>query len=261
MARSRWSPPAAGGSPRLAGVTPPLRRRQGAGVSDAILLAGTAPVIETAAMPQSSSANMVGGPGGERPGLPLILLAAGKSTRMRGRDKLMEDVDGQPLIRRQAQAALDAGLIAFVALPDAYHPRAQALGGLLHQPLFLPGSVEGLGGTIRDAVAALPACPSFLILAADLPGITAADLRAMSEAEMGETLVLVATDARGNYGHPIRFDARLRPAFAALKGDEGARAVVRATRQRRPLPLPGDHATRDLDTPEDWAEWRAATPR
>ena len=77
----------------------------------------------------------------------------------------------------------------------------------------------------------------------------------------GRALVLIATDAHGRYGHPIRFDAALRPAFAALTGDEGARAVVRSTRLQRPFPLPGDHATRDLDTPEDWADWRATSRR
>ncbi len=180
---------------------------------------------------------------------------------MRGRDKLLEPVDGQPLIRRQVQAVLDAGLAPFVALPGPGHPRALALAGLAHVALHLPGSAEGLGGTIRDGVAALPDCASFLILAADLPGITAADLRAIAGAAMGEAQVLIATDATGSYGHPIRFDASLRPAFASLTGDEGARAVVRATRRQRPFPLPGDHATRDLDTPEDWAAWRATTPR
>ncbi|MAY45584.1 MAG: 4-diphosphocytidyl-2C-methyl-D-erythritol synthase, partial [Rhodobacteraceae bacterium] len=29
--------------------------------------------------------------------IPILLLAAGSSSRMRGRDKLMEEVDGQPL--------------------------------------------------------------------------------------------------------------------------------------------------------------------
>jgi CTP:molybdopterin cytidylyltransferase MocA len=180
---------------------------------------------------------------------------------MRGRDKLMEPVDGLPLIRRQVRAALEAGLVPHVALPGPDHPRALAIADLAHVPLHLPGSAEGLGGTIRDGVAALPVCTSFLILAADLPGITAADLRAMAGAEMAGALVLIATDAQGRYGHPIRFDATLRPAFAALTGDEGARAVVRSTRLQRTLPLPGDHATRDLDTPEDWADWRATSRR
>jgi len=215
-------------------------------------------------MPHSSSANIPGGewPAGPEGGgapLPLLLLAAGLSRRMLGRDKLMEPVDGLPLIRRQVQAALDAGLMPHVALPGPDHPRALAIADLSHVPLHLPGSAEGLGGTIRDGVAALPVCASFLVLAADLPGITADDLRAMAGAEMAGALVLIATDAQGQYGHPIRFDAALRPAFAALTGDEGARAVVRSTRLQRPFPLPGDHATRDLDTPEDWADWRATS--
>ena len=37
---------------------------------------------------------------------PILILAAGQSRRMRGRDKLMEVVEGQPLIRRQAEMAL-----------------------------------------------------------------------------------------------------------------------------------------------------------
>mgnify|MGYP006184317219 CR=1 FL=1 len=41
--------------------------------------------------------------------------------------------------------------------------------------------------------------------------------------------------------------------------DEGARSVLVRHRARlRLVPLPGHHATTDLDTPEDWAAWRAA---
>lgn len=187
--------------------------------------------------------------------LPVLLLAAGRSTRMRGSDKLMEPVEGRPLIRRQVATILDAGLAPWVALPGPDHPRARALAGLPHVALHLPGSAEGLGGTLRDGVAALPACRHFLIMAADLPGLTAADLAAVARAAT-EAPVVIATSAAGALGHPIRCDARLRPAFAALGGDSGARAITRAHRFH-PVPLPADHATRDLDTPEDWADWRA----
>jgi CTP:molybdopterin cytidylyltransferase MocA len=42
-----------------------------------------------------------------------------------------------------------------------------------------------------------------------------------------------------------------------LSGDEGARAILRRHPPRL-LALPGRHAVTDLDTPEDWARWRAA---
>jgi CTP:molybdopterin cytidylyltransferase MocA len=191
--------------------------------------------------------------------LPLLILAAGRSSRMGGRDKLMEEVGGTPLLRRLVGRALEAGLAPHVALPAADHPRARALAGLAHVALVLPGSAEGMGGTLREGVAALPPCARFLVTAADLPGLTAEDLARVAGADPGGALIVIATSAAGAFGHPLVFDETLRPAFATLGGDQGARAVVQANRDRLcPVALPGDHATRDLDTPEDWAAFRAS---
>ena len=52
--------------------------------------------------------------------------------------------------------------------------------------------------------------------------------------------------------------ADLRDDLMTLKGDEGAKSVIVRHRARlRLVPLPARHATTDLDTPEDWAAWRA----
>jgi molybdenum cofactor cytidylyltransferase len=197
--------------------------------------------------------------------IPILILAAGQSSRMQGRDKLMEPVASEPQISRLVRFAVQAGLAPHVALPAPDHPRSRALARLMDQglpvmPLYLAGSSEGMGGTLRDGVAALPPCPRFLITAADLPGLTAADLTKIGTADPGDALIVIATSAAGALGHPIAFDASLRPAFAALAGDVGARAIVRANGARiRTVALPGDHATRDLDTPDDWSAWRAET--
>jgi len=63
----------------------------------------------------------------------------------------------------------------------------------------------------------------------------------------------------GAPGHPVLFDASLRSAFGALQGDMGAGAVLGGLGGAVHLvPLPGQRARRDLDTPEDWAAYRAA---
>jgi molybdenum cofactor cytidylyltransferase len=56
----------------------------------------------------------------------------------------------------------------------------------------------------------------------------------------------------------VLFPADLLPELAALTGDTGAREVLtrHATRVHL-VPLKGDRALVDLDTPEDWADWRA----
>ena len=58
-------------------------------------------------------------------------------------------------------------------------------------------------------------------------------------------------------GRPL---AALADVQAIGAGDDGSEALWRAHRARMlTVPLPGDHATRDLDTPEDWADWRRET--
>jgi CTP:molybdopterin cytidylyltransferase MocA len=64
-----------------------------------------------------------------------------------------------------------------------------------------------------------------------------------------------ATDIRGRAGHPVGFPARLLPALLDVSGDLGAREVL-TRNPPQPVPLPGQRATLDLDTPEDWAAWR-----
>jgi len=191
--------------------------------------------------------------------LPVILLAAGASTRMRGRDKLLEEVDGQPLLRRQARLAQGIGPV-IVALPPAPHPRYTALSGLDVTALPIAEAAEGMGASLRAAFAALPAqTPAAMVMLADMPELQAEDLARLAEAvdTDSDTLIWRAATSGGAPGHPIVFAAALFELLKQLTGDDGGRAVVqRAADRVYMVPLPGDRARLDLDTPEDWAAWR-----
>ncbi|MGB3754105.1 MAG: hypothetical protein WA954_09435, partial [Parerythrobacter sp.] len=68
-----------------------------------------------------------------------------------------------------------------------------------------------------------------------------------------------ATAADLTPGQPVIFPRRLFPALAELQGDVGGRAVL--TREVVvTVPLAGRRALVDLDTPEEWAAWRARSP-
>lgn len=193
--------------------------------------------------------------------VPILILAAGSSSRLAPRDKLAEPVGGVPLLTRIASAALETGAPVYVALPAAEHPRAVLVPDRA-TVLAIPQSGEGMGGTIREAVSRLPLVRHFMVVAADLPEIGRAEFVRLLEAPeaMPDALIWRGATADGRPGHPILFDARLRSEFATLGGDEGARAVVARHRDRVHLvPLPRAAALRDLDTPEDWAAFRAET--
>ncbi|MBR9762977.1 MAG: nucleotidyltransferase family protein [Rhodobacteraceae bacterium] len=193
-----------------------------------------------------------------------ILLAAGKSSRMRGRDKLMEEVDGAPLLRRMTRIALDAGLgPVLVTLPDLDHPRAGALAELSVQLLPVPEADQGMGVSLRTGARSLPeGLDGVLVLPADMPDISPGDLRQIAAAFRGDPRPILRGASGGTPGHPVLFPATLIPELQKLSGDRGAAPVIAAHKHLLQLvPLPGAHAVTDLDAPEAWDEWRRSRGR
>ena len=196
--------------------------------------------------------------------LPVLILAAGQSSRMRGVDKLLELVDRIPVLTRQIKAASQASNLVYVALSDDDGPRADLVCATRAQPIVVPDAADGVGVTLRKAIAQLPPCPAFMIVLADLVELQAADYQSVVDAYHAHPKHLIwrATTHSGKPGHPFICDASLRPAFAALAGDTGGGAFLRAhAKQTYHVALPDDRALCDLDTPEDWAAWRARTGR
>jgi len=197
-----------------------------------------------------------------RHSFPIIILAAGASRRMRGRDKLLEIVDGLPLLRQQAMKALEVSSgPVLIALPAMPHPRYDALDGLSVQIIPVPDADEGMNASLRAAIAALPDdVPCAMLFLADLPDLTVNDLQKVADAInlSSDTLVWRGVTQDGAPGHPIVFRSDLFDAFKSLHGDSGGREVIALAKDRITLvPLAGDRARRDLDTPEEWAAWRA----
>jgi molybdenum cofactor cytidylyltransferase len=192
--------------------------------------------------------------------IPILILAAGTSSRMRGADKMLEDVGGVPLLRRQAAIALETGQPIFVALGAQMALRQNTLRDLDVAVMTVPEAAEGLSGTLRGAIAQLPQCEAFMIMLGDLVALTTEDLQSVLDARGTYPDHLVwrgATEDR-KPGHPILIDQSLRSAFAALQGDHGGESILRPLRDKTHLVrLKDQHARFDLDTPEDWAAWRA----
>lgn len=185
------------------------------------------------------------------------ILAAGSARRMRGADKLLQPVAGEPVLRRIARAAAAAGGPVAVTLRAPDPDRAAALAGLDLTPLPVPDAAEGMAASIRAAAAWAQAlgAAGLILSPADLPDLGPDDFAALAEGFDPAGPPLRAADPLGRAGHPVAFPARLLPDLLALTGDAGARPVL-AAHPPRLLPRPHAGPTLDLDTPEDWAAWR-----
>lgn len=193
--------------------------------------------------------------------MPILILAAGAASRMRGRDKLLEHVDGRPLLARQIAMAQDVSNDVRVALPPVPHPRHRIVAKSGARIVSVADADEGIGASLSAIFGTLSDESHAILLLGDLPDIAEDDLRKVQAAidSHPDALIWRGATEDGRGGHPIIIENALFPAFSKLSGDRTGRDIIKRTGHRVHLvPLPGTRARLDLDTPEDWAAWRAA---
>ncbi len=200
----------------------------------------------------------------KNPHIAIVLLAAGASRRMHGRDKLLIEIDGRPLLRRAARqcCASDAASV-LVVLRNAAGPRAEALQDLPLEIVKNSNAHAGMAASISAGVRALDhRCDAALLALADMPDLTTADLNNVMKAYDPKVGLHIcrASDTGGQPGHPVLFGRRYFAPLSRLSGDQGARALIAAHLDEVvTVPLPAQHATVNLDTEDDWARYFART--
>ncbi|TRD21804.1 nucleotidyltransferase family protein [Palleronia caenipelagi] len=176
---------------------------------------------------------------------------------MRGRDKLLEYVAVRPLLRHLAQQALLTGWDVVIPLPTGPlgAKRQAVLTDLKVSTLIVVDADEGMAAGLR-AVASRTKGP-LMIVPADMPDLTSHDLQIMIAAHRSAPdRIIRATSGTGQPGHPVVLPAGMVPLLLTLRGDQGARDLLRR-QDLELIALDGQRAVTDLDTPEDWARWRA----
>ncbi len=192
-------------------------------------------------------------------GLPVhaVLLAAGRSTRMGGPNKLLARFDGEPLVRRVAKTVLASKAKSTTVVAGYQAERVgEALSGLDVRMEDNPDFASGLASSLKAGIARLPQnAAGALIVLGDMPDITARDLdRLISSfvATGGEQVVRASHD--GKRGNPVILPRALFPEVTRLEGDVGARHVVESGSVGVIDVEIGAGASIDVDTAEAMAE-------
>ena len=163
----------------------------------------------------------------------------------------MHPIDGVPMVLKSAIAMREAlGAIIVAVRPGS--PCVPTLLAQGFEVIECPRADEGMGGTLADAVAAVPAgAAGFIIALADMPFIRPGTIAAIAQAlDAGATLAAPAY--RGERGHPVGLGAAYRDELLALTGDAGARAIIKRDAERITLVEVDDPGVlRDIDTPAD----------
>ena len=191
------------------------------------------------------------------------MLAAGRSSRFRaggGSDatKLIAKLDGKPLVRRVAEAALAAKARPIVVVTGYARSSVEAAVADLGVELaFNPEFASGLVSSLRVGLSAMPPdVVGALVLLGDMPWIEFRLIDALVDAFLARKDALAAAPLReGRRGNPVLLGRRLFEGAMGLEGDEGARRLIGALSASELVEVEARHAgvTFDIDTPDDLA--------
>jgi molybdenum cofactor cytidylyltransferase len=183
-----------------------------------------------------------------------VILAAGRSTRMGGSNKLTAEIAGRPLVRIAAEEALAsrARPVVVVTGHEREHVEA-ALKGLNVQRVHNPDFAAGLSTSLKMGLAALPPeLDGAIICLGDMPQVRASlidQLIAAFDPERGGLVVIPSIE--GKRGNPVVWSRRFFPELMALEGDVGARHLIaRYAEAVVEVPVTDKAALVDVDTPE-----------
>lgn len=189
-----------------------------------------------------------------------VLLAAGSASRF-GAPKQVLVIDGMPMVRRAAIAALDAGLSPVVVVTGAHGDVvAESLVGLDVHVAAHADWANGMGSSLAAGVKAIarqtPSSQALMVLLADQPSIGAEDLRWMLDAHALAPTRILAARYDGHLGPPCLFPRAYFSDLAALDGPSGARGLLeKYVSYVDAYDLQA--AAFDIDTPADHASWQA----
>ena len=189
-----------------------------------------------------------------------VVLAAGMSSRL-GANKLLLWLDSEPLVRRAARLALQAGLSpVLVVIGHEAERVAAALDGLPVETVVNPEHRAGMHGSMQRGIARVPDdCAAAVVLLADMPAVTVAMVEALVARFRGGSEPLVLSLYGDVPAPPTLYGRSLFPALAAA-GAGGGREVVREHRDKAAAVRWPEAALADVDGPEDAARLGVRAP-
>ncbi len=186
-----------------------------------------------------------------------VVLAAGISSRMQGKHKLLLPIGKEPAVRRTVSALLEAGPEELVVV-TGYSGRVviAALDDLLVKFQPNPRYEEGQMTSVAAGVAALSApCSAIMICLADQVLLSTRDYTELVDAfaAMPRGSILVPR-FDGQRGNPVMFSTSYAPEVISGQRNLGCRKLIADNPEEVFVyEATHDRFTTDMDTPEDYA--------
>lgn len=182
-----------------------------------------------------------------------VLLAAGRSSRYGEANKLLEPIDGEPMVRRSARTLLEVRLDPVVAVVGYEADRVrEALDGLELRVVENADFADGQATSVAAGAESLPEDVDAAVFAlGDMPWVRAETVSGLVAAYASGAGTALAAAFEGERGNPVLWDARHFDALATQSGDVGGRDLLYAVDDAALVETGDPGVGRDVDRPAD----------
>lgn len=184
-----------------------------------------------------------------------IVLAAGSSSRFGGKNKLLAEIDGQPLITRSVQTLIESNVDPVYVVVSDRHRRVQRIVQPLRvRVLVNEASSQGQGTSVRTGVEAVRRCSSVdavMVSLGDMPFVSPSTIERLIATYQAGVAGIIVAGYQGQRGNPVLFDASYLESLASVSGDTGARHLIVGSDDAVLVETGDPGVLQDIDTPTD----------
>jgi len=193
-----------------------------------------------------------------------ILLAAGLSSRMNGENKLIKEINGKPLILHAIKNLLGSTVNEIVVVLGF---EKEIVENIIEKNkkikfFFNKDYKKGVSSSIKIGLSNISSkCESFFICLGDMPNVNQNIYNKMIKTKFNYNKklkpnfrkeILIPT-FEGINGNPILFSKYMKPKLMGIKGDEGAKELIKLYKNKSiNIPIKNSGITLDFDNNDDF---------
>lgn len=191
---------------------------------------------------------------GKETRIEVMIMAAGASRRL-GQPKQLVEYQGQTLIRKISQEAINAD-IGNVTVVTGYDHKTieKEIQNKGVDVYYNEEWEEGLGASIRNGLKHIlqekPETNAVLLTMVDQPYVDGTHLKKLANAYDPSRPMIIASAYSSTFGVPVLFDSKYFDMMKELKGDEGGKKIF-VNYLRDIVEIPFIEGAIDIDEKED----------
>ena len=164
-----------------------------------------------------------------------ILLAAGKSKRLKGENKLIKNFKGKPLINHILSSLIKSKVNKIFIVAGYQNQKIKKIALKSKKITFVINSqyLKGISTSIKCGLKKISKKNiGFLIAHADMPLVSKTILNTLCSALKSKNKEIFVPVYKKKVGNPLAFKYSMIKSFRKIKGDRGAKKLIRLNKSK-----------------------------